>query len=716
VRLFGLALIAAAASASCTDREAATGARSDQAPESAASGAPLANAPDPLPELRAFEAERRAKADFARMPASDKVMGADPYAIRRLPGASAGGAVSGADQFVSIARGDDAVILLDGSLRELSRAAAPSSPTGLAVTEAGEVFVSGELSPVVTRYRIKGGAIEPAGTIELGDLRAIRDVAAGPSGGVLYLVEEHRGNLVTLTLGDPEGSSPRLSFQREDAQVCGAASRVARAGSYVIVDCILDHELIARPLDAKGTPLEAGEARIKHDGPIWSFDAIPSGDGLLIAAGGVEDHPLDRTEGSFGFIDSFVFLYRTSGKDTKGTAVRLAEVNVSSLGVITPKAIRLSEREGRVTVEVTGYGGDRRATLVWRGDLRGDPEVSTSELYPGTTSIAEGPGGSRVYSNTLLDAWILAQEGSKQTLIPVSRPPGAPSPAAPDERRRLGEALFFTSLMAPWNKTEGRLSRFTCETCHFEGYIDGRTHHTGRGDVRATTKPLLGLFNNRPHFSRALDPDLSTVAHSEFRVAGAKSGRDPWFSLSPADFPILAALGIPPSRGAIEPTELRLSLMDFLMGFTHRPNPAVVARSSFTPLERAGAEAFRDRCEGCHRAVLSADEPTSRAPFDRWEALVFSREGPIVWGSHEYKKTGALPYVHERGARVPSLRRLFKKRPYFTNGSAKTLGDLLDRIRLGGGELYHDRAPDSAALVPLDAQEKSALLAFLELL
>ncbi len=93
----------------------------------------------------------------------------------------------------------------------------------------------------------------------------------------------------------------------------------------------------------------------------------------------------------------------------------------------------------------------------------------------------------------------------------------------------LGEALFFTTLMGPWNKSDGPLSRFTCETCHFEGYVDGRTHHTGRGDVHAVTKPLLGLFNNRPHFSRALDPDLVSVAFNEFRVAGAKSGRDPWY-------------------------------------------------------------------------------------------------------------------------------------------------------------------------------------------
>src|SRR5262252_5814086 len=130
-------------------------------------------------------------------------------------------------------------------------------------------------------------------------------------------------------------------------------------------------------------------------------------------------------------------------------------------------------------------------------------------------------GDSLVFADPLLDAWF-------QTPVPVPVP-DSPSPRT--AASRVGEALFFTNLMAPWNSTEGPLSRFTCETCHFEGYVDGRTHHTGRGDVHATTKPLLGLFNNRPYFSRALDPDLATVAHNEFRVAGALSDHDPWFSL-----------------------------------------------------------------------------------------------------------------------------------------------------------------------------------------
>ncbi len=84
---------------------------------------------------------------------------------------------------------------------------------------------------------------------------------------------------------------------------------------------------------------------------------------------------------------------------------------------------------------------------------------------------------------------------------------------------------------------------------------------------------------------------------------------------------------------------------------------------------------------------------------------MLSREGAIVWGLNEYRKTGIQPYVHELGARVPSLRRLYKKRPYFTNGSAKTLRDVLDRARFGGAPgFFHDGAP--AGLEALSEQEK----------
>ena len=172
----------------------------------------------------------------------------------------------------------------------------------------------------------------------------------------------------------------------------------------------------------------------------------------------------------------------------------------------------------------------------------------------------------------------LTRPGAKPTIVPVAT-------AAPrDPALRLGEALIFTTLMAPWSRSDGPLSRFTCETCHFEGYGDGRTHHTGRGDVHAVTKPLLGLFNNRPHFSRALDPDLVSVAFNEFRVANARSGHDPWFGLRVRDAPWLSALGV--GDDLLSPQRLRESFMRFLMAFNHRPNPAALGRSAFSAGEQ----------------------------------------------------------------------------------------------------------------------------------
>jgi cytochrome c peroxidase len=70
---------------------------------------------------------------------------------------------------------------------------------------------------------------------------------------------------------------------------------------------------------------------------------------------------------------------------------------------------------------------------------------------------------------------------------------------------------------------------------------------------------------------------------------------------------------------------------------------------------------------------------------------------------------------------VPSLRRLYKKRPYFTNGSAKTLADVLSRARYKGDDpqFYHAGAPEGAGLTELTAltaEEREALLSFLDLL
>ena len=672
--------------------------------DAGATGAPTAPVPDALAPLRALESSRRASADFAHLPTSDAVSGPDPVRLVALAAAASPA------RFAGLLRGRDAVVLLDEHLAEIARAPAPPSPVAVAVDATGRLYVAGEVTGEIARFAVEANALRREGAIELEQVRALRDLATGPE-GVLYAVEEHDHRLITLLPAARADAHGVIPARRADTPVGLGPIRVLRVGDRVLVDALLDHAIEIRAVDAKGEPVGTA-TRVQHDGPIWAVDAVETPAGLLAAAGGVEDHPLDRRGGSFGWIDSFAFLYLVPGG---GAPVRVATVNVSELGVLTPKALHLAAEPGATRLGVTGYGGDRRAELRWGGDLGVAPLADTAAAPPGIAAGVALPGGDLACADPLLDAWVLLPRGATAPVL-VS----VPDAAAPrDPEARLGEALFFTKLMAPANRTEGELSRFTCETCHFEGYVDGRTHHTGRGEVRATTKPLLGLFNNRPHFSRALDPDLTTVAHAEFRVAGARSGADPWFQLRAGDAPWIAALGA--TDEAYNPDELRRALMVFLMGFTHRPNPAVLARrgpaaSRFTDEERSGAEVFRDRCEACHEARLSTDEPRTRQPFERWEALVLSREGPLVWAMDERRKTGVQPYVHEEGARVPSLRRLYKKRPYLTNGSARDLGAVLERARFGAGSFFHDAAPADPSLLRLGDAERAALLAFLDLL
>jgi hypothetical protein len=89
-------------------------------------------------------------------------------------------------------------------------------------------------------------------------------------------------------------------------------------------------------------------------------------------------------------------------------------------------------------------------------------------------------------------------------------------------------------------------------------------------------------------------------------------------------------------------------------------------------------------------------------------------EGAIVWAKAEYEKTGVIPYVNEKGARVVSLRRLYKKHPYFTNGSAPDLADVVDKVQFAGDRFVHEGSLAQGST--LTGAEKQSLLAFLDLL
>jgi hypothetical protein len=641
----GKRLLLALALAGCEADPGERGAREPGAPAQDA-------AVDPWVDLRAFEERERAAADFAAAPARD-ALGADPYSLVPLSPMRAAGILRGGE-----------LALYDAELHAIARTPV-SSPTGLAACD-GSLYVVGELDAAVARYRAEDLAPEPP--LPLPGAQAPRAVAC--RGDTVYVADEAADTLTILAGGEATVRP-----------LCRAPIGLALSGDHLLATCLVDHALAVVPIE------EGPAVTIRHDGPIWGAAAHEVDGVLEVALGGIEDHPLDRGEGFFGHIDSFVFLYRVRG----GAAERVAERNVSADGVVTPKALLWEGAE----LVVAGYGSARAVRLDGSLALLG-----AHDHLPGATSLVRF-GAHLVAPSPLLDGWIV-----DATSLVAEHAPA-------DPEQRLGEALAFTTLMAPDNASDGPRSRFSCEACHFEGYVDGRTHRTGRGDVRATTKPLYGLFNNKPHFTRALDRDLTTIADAEFAVAGRGNPRDPWSPLRLADHRWLGLLGVEALLGVeeaeVSPLAQRRALMRFLMAFRHRESP-FLARGGLDARAREGAEIFRARCEGCHAARLSTDDPASRLDFADWEASL----GAIVWASDGYRKTGVEPYVHPEGARTSSLRRLYRKRPYFTNGSAPTLEVVLERAALRGDTFFHDGAPAEATR--LDDGEREALLAFLRLL
>jgi hypothetical protein len=626
-----------------------------------------------LAQLRAREAELRREA-LGTLRFTQAHVGADPVRLCPLRGG-----------LVGLVQGRSELVMLDAALNEVARTSAPPDPVACAALGDSELVVVGA-RPELWIYVHSASGLELSRRVRLPHALSPRAVAT--RAGVVY-VADSAANALYVVRGTEVRAMP----------LCRRPIGLALAGNTLVVNCLHDHELSLRQLDESGEPASES-VRIENDGPFWALSAVSSDDGALIAATGVENRPLQRFDGAFGYVDSFTYLFQLRGAKVE----RLWTQNVSEQSLIVPKAIVLERAPGqeRVSLWVSSAGTDCLA----RYQIDAASGTSTFESFafaPGVSELVR-LGGTTYAASPLLDAWVTLKDGATR---PAFKSEGPRSPEA-DQRLRIGEALAFTTLMAPHASSEGRASRFTCETCHFEGGVDARVHHTGRGSVHVVTRPLFGLLRNAPHFSRALDPDLASVAHNEFRVANLGNPVSPWFALRAAEFPWLASLGV---LGEISPEAQRAALLEFLARFEFPPNPRTRDRSTFTSLEAEGARLFRDHCERCHAARMASDEPSSRVPFDGWERSLFELGGPIVWARGDYEQTLVLPYVNERGTRIASLRRVADKYPYFTNGSALSLDGVVERSGAPRGYFSH-----AAAQSQFSAPERGALVAFLSLL
>lgn len=683
-RRVSLGAVVLAASVACQSRDTS---QSTPGPEPRTARSAKGAHAEELGELLAFERRLRSERDFAAVPVPSALHGADPFAAIAV----------GAGRYAGILRGVDRLQLFDAE-QSFSVIDTPPGPTALIRDHRGTLWVGGTGSSRIAGYRLAASGLEAIGEVQVPGTFTARALAS--AGSWLYVADQRTGQISAARLaGDTEPTIDRTVLLGS----CHGPVELSVAPGQLAAVCVGDRSLALFELHDDGSPGMGEPQLIRHDGPLWTARLIAGGPGPVryVVAGGVEDHPLERADGGFRYIDSFLFVYQLE----PGLPPRpVAAINVSDHGVVTPKWLSAELHGGAVHVTTAGYGSAVLLDATIPLEPFAQPTITSRDWVPGTTGWIELEGGGALAANPLFDSWIWLEKGG------LHRTPIA---AADQPERswhsRLGEALLFTTAMAPWNPSAGPNSRFTCETCHFEAYGDGRTHYTGRGDVHAVTKPLRGLFNNAPHFSRALDRTTSRMVHAEFRVANRFSGRSSWFALDRTDVPWLAELGVP---DPVSPVELRRALILYLAELGFDTNQAVRGRSRFSATELQGAELFRDRCASCHDARLVTEDAGSAVPFNRWADHVFSDNGPIVWASAEYRRTGIEPYVHARGTRTPSLRRIHGKWPYFTNGSGRSLRQVVEQTRWKDGNFLHAGDGDRA----LSRAEVDAVLAFLELL
>jgi hypothetical protein len=624
------------------------------------------------------------------------------------------------DRYLILLRNSSEVLLCDGALNILDRHPTPRSPVAWDLVDNKWLFIGGEHASAIRIYEINPRTLQTRQALNIKEAVSIRDLVFVKPFNTLFVLDAFSRQLIRVAL-TPDWTDAGSSASAVECFSLGAGPLSIRSvGNSLIINLLMEHVLLVLPLRG-GRPDFKNAAKITNTGPFWSVDATVTGDRLIIAAGGVEDRPLNRLGGEFGYVDSFLYLFNLH-RDAAGIyqwkdpyrndPERFQAVNLSEHHIVTAKAIRFqSESSDAIKLWVTGFGGERFAEFRIQGFR---PQLyATGFIDPDVTDfVIRSDTGSQTLTTVspLLDritVYDLEARRQLKTVIPTH-----PDPPVRPTKIRIGELLFFTTLLTPSNRTQGELSRFTCETCHFEGTADGRTHFTGREDIHATSKTLRGLANNVPLFSRAGSESLSAMVMAEFDVAN--QDRKDRFIIRPSRYPWLADFENLPA--VLKPLYLRQCFLEFFTVFTHRPNPWRIKHKRLDARSKRGLGIFRQRCEDCHHPVKTT-RSASAVSFKNWETWLTEDNRDLVWGAPFLCKTGIRPYPDSTGTRVPSLRRIWDKYPYFTNGSAKNLHNLLTRFRYQGATAWHQydgAEKDQSGIKTLTPAEIEALEALLK--
>ena len=219
-----------------------------------------------------------------------------------------------------------------------------------------------------------------------------------------------------------------------------------------------------------------------------------------------------------------------------------------------------------------------------------------------------------------------------------------------------------------------------------------------------------GIAQTAPYLFIGELADLTAFSASLLASHAQGWERDPWnFDKYPITLP---AYGRRP-RVTLSPAAVRAAMAAYLQTLPPEPSPFVPLGATTLPAPaRAGLRVFRARCASCHRLVRDSgtDQPVAEAELER-ELL----RGGVALTSPLRYRTGT-PDLTPSGNNPPSLRGIWDSGPYFSDGSAGSLAEVLRRTHADPAAAAVHAAANAWPVPSLPPAEREALLALLRCL
>ncbi|APR84848.1 Surface antigen [Minicystis rosea] len=223
---------------------------------------------------------------------------------------------------------------------------------------------------------------------------------------------------------------------------------------------------------------------------------------------------------------------------------------------------------------------------------------------------------------------------------------------------RLGQRLFYTANSSAFPITQNFW--VACSSCHIEGGSDAVTWLFSAGP-RDTPSNAGGPINTGFLLRQGLRNDLTQYDETDrIEQGGSYDAKNPAHL---ADLEALAAF------------------VNYAIPFP--PNPYLAKDGKLTEAQAAGKVTFDKACANCHSGPYLTDSGDGNPTLDFSQKVLLHDVGTCVTtGDHrdqpQYDVQGNMHTACDFD--TPTLRGIFATAPYFHDGSARTLRDVVDRL------------------------------------